>query len=464
MIGLLVVSHSRQLAQAAVALAEQMVASERRPPIRIAAGLEGGELGTDATAVAAAIEELADCEGVLVMVDLGSAVLSAQMALELIDPKLASRVTISSAALVEGLVAAVVTASGGAPIEQVGAEARAGLNAKIEQVDGSASPAAKPKRRPTGDSATGIVWEHTLTNAHGLHARPAANLAGAVGQLDAQVMVTNVTTGAGPVDIHSVTSLASLGLRQGQVMRLQATGKWASKAREQIDRVLASGLDETGSAPAAPASDEQPIRGQVRVIRQEPDVSNYHPGVEGHEHARFEQALRQVTDMLDEYAAGSNGAIFEAQKAMLADPSLTGAVDNAIESGKTAVEAVSESMDTLTQRFERIGDPYLRERAQDLRSLHRLLLFSLADEPWRASLDVPEGIWVLTELDALTAAQVDTDRCKAIITLQGGDTGHGAIIARSRGISMLLGYSDASKFADGQMIEVDAKAGQARAV
>ena len=60
MIALLVVSHSRPLAQAAVELAVQMVPPDQRPPIRIAAGLDDGSLGTDATAVSAALEELAE--------------------------------------------------------------------------------------------------------------------------------------------------------------------------------------------------------------------------------------------------------------------------------------------------------------------------------------------------------------------------------------------------------------------
>ena len=74
MIGFVVVSHSEPLAQAAVDLAMQMIHGEA-PPVRVAAGADGG-FGTDAAAIAAAIDDLADTDGVLILTDLGSAVLS----------------------------------------------------------------------------------------------------------------------------------------------------------------------------------------------------------------------------------------------------------------------------------------------------------------------------------------------------------------------------------------------------
>ncbi|UYM04703.1 dihydroxyacetone kinase phosphoryl donor subunit DhaM [Solicola gregarius] len=133
-VGIVVVSHSRPLAEAAVALAAQMVHGEL-PPIEIAAGAEDGSLGTDATAVHAAIESLAGADGILVLLDLGSAVMSAETAYELLDPDLAARVTLSSAPLVEGLFGAVVRASTGGNLATVAAEAARGLLPKQVHLD-----------------------------------------------------------------------------------------------------------------------------------------------------------------------------------------------------------------------------------------------------------------------------------------------------------------------------------------
>ena len=78
MIGIVVVSHSPALAHAAVDLARQMVSGDG-PVIEVAAGA-GGRLGTDATDVAAALSRAASPDGVLVLMDLGSAVLARERA------------------------------------------------------------------------------------------------------------------------------------------------------------------------------------------------------------------------------------------------------------------------------------------------------------------------------------------------------------------------------------------------
>ena len=90
-VGIVVVSHSRALAHAALDLARQMVHGAG-PRTAVAAGLDDGGLGTDAMAVARAIEAVDGPAGVVVLMDLGSAVMSAEMALELADdPTLAER-------------------------------------------------------------------------------------------------------------------------------------------------------------------------------------------------------------------------------------------------------------------------------------------------------------------------------------------------------------------------------------
>jgi len=128
-VGLVVVSHSRPLADAAVALARQMLPG-RDLAIEIAAGTEDGGLGTDAVAVSEAITAADSGAGVVVLMDLGSAVLSAETALELLDDEVRDRVLLSPAPLVEGLVGAVVVAAGGADRDRVAAEALLGLAPK----------------------------------------------------------------------------------------------------------------------------------------------------------------------------------------------------------------------------------------------------------------------------------------------------------------------------------------------
>src|SRR3954447_20722978 len=127
MVGLVVVSHSRRLADAAVALASEMVHGDDLR-IAVAAGLDDDTFGTDAVAIESALTEADDGDGVVVLMDLGSAVLSAELALELLpDDETRSRITLCAAPLVEGLVAAAVAAAGGASRQEVAAEATGAL-------------------------------------------------------------------------------------------------------------------------------------------------------------------------------------------------------------------------------------------------------------------------------------------------------------------------------------------------
>jgi PTS hybrid protein len=128
-VGLVVVSHSRPLADAAVELAQQMLPG-RELAIEVAAGTDDGGLGTDAVAISAAITAADAGAGVVVLMDLGSAVLSAETALELLDDDLRDRVLLSPAPLVEGLIGAAVVAAGGADRDRVAAEALLGLAPK----------------------------------------------------------------------------------------------------------------------------------------------------------------------------------------------------------------------------------------------------------------------------------------------------------------------------------------------
>ena len=193
MISIVVVSHSRALAAAAVELALQMAPEDRAPAVEVAAGLEHQEsvLGTDAEAVAQAMTRAAERSegaGVLVLVDLGSALLSAEMALELVDPAVASQVRISPAPLVEGLVAAVATAAAGGDLETAAAEARSGLQPKLAQLAPTLLPPAPA--RDDGTAGAGVPAQTDTTEVrsvelavggeHGLHARPAARVVACV--------------------------------------------------------------------------------------------------------------------------------------------------------------------------------------------------------------------------------------------------------------------------------------------
>ncbi len=124
-VGIVVVSHSAKLADAVVELVMALGnLSPGEPPLVAAGGLDAATIGTDATRIAAAIEEADRGDGVVLVADLGSAVLSARTAIdELLDPGLAQRVLISRGPLVEGTFVAAVQASAGDALDAVVAAA-----------------------------------------------------------------------------------------------------------------------------------------------------------------------------------------------------------------------------------------------------------------------------------------------------------------------------------------------------
>jgi phosphoenolpyruvate---glycerone phosphotransferase subunit DhaM len=114
MVGLVVVSHSPELASGVVALASQMAGPE--VPIEAVGGGPDGSLGTDGDRVEDAVARAEAGDGVLVLGDLGSAILTIRAVLER-QPN--GHVVLADAPLVEGAVAAAVASSAGAPLAEV---------------------------------------------------------------------------------------------------------------------------------------------------------------------------------------------------------------------------------------------------------------------------------------------------------------------------------------------------------
>jgi PTS hybrid protein len=217
LVGLVIVSHSARLAEGVVELAGQMAPDV---PLLPAGGMPDGGLGTDLDIVSDAVASADQGAGVVLLFDLGSAQMTADMAVEaLADP---SRAVVADAPLVEGAVAAAVAAAGGADLAAVVAAAQGGT---------AEAPEAEP------DARTEIV----LTNDIGLHARPAALLARSVADLDARV---TVQLGDQRADGASVLALLGLTARQGDRLVVMAQGRQATEAIVRIQHLAEKNFDE----------------------------------------------------------------------------------------------------------------------------------------------------------------------------------------------------------------------------
>jgi phosphoenolpyruvate---glycerone phosphotransferase subunit DhaM len=148
-VGLVVVSHSAKIAEGVVELAGQMAGQVR---IQAAGGTDEGGIGTDGTLIAEAITAADEGDGVLVLVDLGSAVLSAQLAIdELVEEETRGRTRIAEAPLVEGAVVAAVQAATGSSLDEVDQAARGAATMVKVKPEGSGEPqGGAPVDQPEG--------------------------------------------------------------------------------------------------------------------------------------------------------------------------------------------------------------------------------------------------------------------------------------------------------------------------
>jgi phosphoenolpyruvate-protein phosphotransferase len=470
-IGVVVVSHSPQLARAAVDLALEMVHGAG-PKIAIAAGVYDGSTGTDATQIAAAIAEVASPDGVLVLVDLGSAVLSAGLALELIDlPGIDVRVT--SAPFVEGLMAGLVLAAAGASLDEVEHEARESLESKRSQLG---DPADVP-HQSRDEGAGELSLDLRLRNPSGLHIRPASMIVLALTPLDATVTIANLRTGSGPRLANSPTKLLTLAAQKGDVVRISASGAQAKLALDTVRALVSDGFGELDQLPVpVPAG---PLRGGPigvspgravgPVVRMpEPLAAPLRaaplPKAERRAAAeRIDAACAAVAGILRGRAqrvSGDSRDVLEAAATLADDPSTVDAARSAVlehgESPEFAIwSTIGELADGLASQGGRIA-----ERVADLHDIRNRVVAELLGRP-APGVPVRTEPFVLVARDLAPAdtALLDPAICVAIVTLEGGPTSHTAILSRSLGLPALVSVENALELQDGVIVLVDGTAG-----
>ena len=506
MVGLVLVSHSAQLADGVAELAAQMAGPDVR--IGAAGGLDepGGALGTDATKVLRAIDGVWSEDGVLILMDLGSAVLSAELAVDLVDEDRRGRVLLTEAPLVEGAVAAAVAAGIGGSLEEVAAAARGGLTAKAAHLAPTAGAGnVDPETGLVGDAGAGRTAPKetlriTVLNRLGLHARPAALLVRAASGFDADVSVADATSGRGPVSARSLNGVATLGARRGDDLVVTATGPQATEALAAVARLAEGGFGEPedlgprepeppqggradgwapsdapdepapapgtllAGVPASPGAAVGPARRLGREALPIPDAPAGEPAEEWDAlnvalEATSADVLRARAS-LEGVAGGQAAAIFDAHLLFLEDaallaPARTGVFDR----GEPATRAWHEAVAAAAQAWDALEDPYQRARAADLRSVGDQVLGHLVGRSPTASTSAP-GIAIAPDLSPAEVAGLDRSIVAGIACAFGGPTSHGIILARALGLPAVVGAgAGLLAVADGTLLAVDGDAG-----
>jgi phosphocarrier protein FPr len=490
LVGIVIVTHSQKLADGVCALAGQMSAQSDLP-IAAAGGLDDGGLGTSFDKIQRALDAVYSDDGVLILMDLGSAVMTTQMVLEMLPPEHQAHVRLSNAPLVEGAIAAAVSASLGDDLDRVQHAAETALEMPKIPQETPLAPPVEPPPIPTGPSQS---IELVVPNPVGLHARPAVLFVQTASQFTAQITVQNVTHNRQIVDAKSMMQVVSQGTaRQSERIRIVAQGEDAAEAIVALSALVEAGFGEmegvekvkettTSSLPPSIGGAPSCLQGigasegyaiAPASVYRRPDLRVERGPVDDPqaEIDRFRQALdvarRQLVEVQQQVAATTDeqtGRIFEFHRMVLEDAELLRAVEDKIAAEHCNAEvAINDTTDRWVSRFENLGDELMRERATDVRDVGervlRVLLGVAEDE--RSLSALPEPVIVVArDLTPSDTARLDREKVRGLCTAMGGATSHVAILARMWNLPAVVGLGDPLlQVADGTLLAIDGEAG-----
>jgi phosphoenolpyruvate-protein phosphotransferase len=157
----------------------------------------------------------------------------------------------------------------------------------------------------------------------------------------------------------------------------------------------------------------------------------------------LEQMRRRVLHELGK----SHSAIFEAHLAILNDPTFKDRVKARIEGELVGAEfALELEIAELCTRLAQVGDAYLRERQQDIRDVGRRIFGHLIGSPIASPQSLPpRSVLVARELLPSDTLNIDRSHLEAIVTEEGGATGHAAILARALGVPAVTGVEQLTR-------------------
>ena len=495
MVSIVLVSHSKEMSEAVKALAEQQIQG------RVAIAAVGGSdnpfqpFGTDPVAIADAIQAVWSLDGVLVLMDLGSAVISAQVALDLLEPTMTERVQLSVGPFLEGAIAAAVQASIGMDLDAVASESEAAIRVKrAVLLDNGADPPPAPVTAPeTANNAQQFCADVTVINPVGLHFGPAVRFVQAVAQFQAKVTVTNLTTDAGPADATRFNQLLTLGVEQYHRIRIIAEGPDAAEAVQTLTELIAN---DVGDAPATPPTQARtPVidgRGAAVLhgLAASAGVALGTAVVIGHprdlltaplpgeqvkrdnfaEWTRLQAALGEANQQLEKLAAevqrslgDDQATIFRAHRLLLADEDILQAVRACIvDASMNAGAAVQRVYREVAGRFSTMAGTVFQQRAADIEDVARRLLGILLGEVEQPVVLPDNAIIVAHDLSPSQTATLDRSKVVGFCTAAGGPTAHTAILARSMGLPAVVGIGAAllEQVTAGVTLAIDGAHGQ----
>ncbi len=177
--------------------------------------------------------------------------------------------------------------------------------------------------------------------------------------------------------------------------------------------------------------------------------------------AAVQQALRTSGEQMSAHLPAEERALFDVFVMLLGGDTLVSDTVRRIREGNWAPAALRDTIHEHASVFERLEDPYLQARAEDIRGLGRRLLMQLQSETVAARAWPDRCVLVGEELSLAQIAEVPIDRLAGVATVRGSTVSHVALLARALGIPAVTGLDDLRiSRLDEQQIVVDGYQGR----
>jgi phosphoenolpyruvate-protein phosphotransferase/dihydroxyacetone kinase phosphotransfer subunit len=474
LVGLVIVSHVADIAGGVAVLVAQMAPDV---PVVAAGGTDDGGIGTSFDRVLAALDQAERGAGAVVLYDLGSALLTAESAVELLDEQRRSRIRVVDAPLVEGALAAAVAAQGGGSIDEV---------ARVAEVAGGGSAVARKSapaaldELPAGSAAT---RNFRLVNPLGLHLRPAALLVRALSGLDAQVQLGR--PGGSPTDARSLLGVVGTGLRGGELVEFVATGPDAEEALDAVRELVAGGF---GELQPGRETGEEPAEGEGRPVGPTPQAGSFvglgvSPGMASGltlrlraseveasslldrdcDPAAEQRRVRDAVEQVRRELSAAGGDLGEAHALLLDDPALRQPAAAAVACGASAEYAWWQAV--VAVRATLAGaDEIAAGRAPDVLDIGLRVLAELDPAVVASSLppaaDLRGAVVIADDVMPSQVPQLVAAGVAGLVTARGSRTAHASLLARGLGLPMVAAVgASVLDIPDRTAAVVDAEAG-----
>jgi phosphotransferase system enzyme I (PtsI) len=315
-----------------------------------------------------------------------------------------------------------------------------------------------------------FAGEALITNPTGLHARPAVKLTKLAKSFEAQLRLRVGQNGKW-TDAKSVARVLSLKAPAGQTLFFEAEGPDASEALLTITELVRRNFDEGSQR-------ERQFEGQVAsaglgdgflVVRNRPAVNGFNGAAVLYppaERKLLEGALTRAALELERLKSGGGAMaseILDFQIELLRDATLVEPAFRSIEQGKSAAHAFRAALEAQIEEYRSSADKYFAARAADLTDLRDRVLAALAPVPGLPAQAESEegGIYVADDLTPSRFLELDWSRWRGAALVGGSAASHVAILARSRGVPLLVGVRvSLADLADGEAAVLDAETGR----